>query len=204
MRLSTIESDANAFAAKFGLPKLTASNFQIIYTPTPSERKEDQAEINLDVEWAHAIAPGADIALIVPPSDSLQDVDEAEFYAVNTGSGTRYPAASAHRNPRPSLLLDTENLIAEIAALTGISTNSPRETTAIRPGPVGANGDAPADRRATRGRVVGTGEREGGKKREEGEEGEEGEGREKEKGTSCRGRCGAFRTSPGSRIRSPA
>src|SRR5579863_5975734 len=81
---ATIERDANAFAARFGLPKLNGANFQILYTPTPSECiQEDQVEINLDVEWAHAIAPGADIALVVPPSASLQDVDEAEFYAVN-------------------------------------------------------------------------------------------------------------------------
>ena len=122
---STIESDANAFAAKFGLPKLTASNFQIIYTPTPSECiQEDQAEINLDVEWAHAIAPGADIALIVPPSDSLQDVDEAEFYAVNYGVGNTISGSfGSPESETPASYLDTENLIAEIAALTGISTN---------------------------------------------------------------------------------
>ncbi len=122
---STIESDANAFAKKFGLPKLDASNFQIIYTPTPSECiQEDQAEINLDVEWAHAIAPGADIALIVPPSASLQDVDEAEFYAVNYGIGNSISGSfGSPESETPASYLDTENLIAEIAALTGISTN---------------------------------------------------------------------------------
>ena len=122
---STIESDANAFAAKFGLPKLNGSNFQIIYTPTPSECiQEDQVEINLDVEWAHAIAPGADIALVVPPSDSLQDVDEAEFYAVNYGIGNSISGSfGSPESETPASYLQTENLIAEIAALTGISTN---------------------------------------------------------------------------------
>lgn len=122
---STIESDANAFAKKFGLPKLDASNFQIIYTPTRSECvQEGQVEINLDVEWAHAIAPGADIALVVPPSASLQDVDEAEFYAVNYGLGNIVSGSyGSPESQTPASYLDTENLIAEIAALSGISTN---------------------------------------------------------------------------------
>lgn len=122
---STIESDANAFAARFGLPKLNAANFQIMYTPTPSECvQEDQVEINLDVEWAHAVAPGADIALVVPPSASLQDVDEAEFYAVNYGIGNSISGSyGSPESETPASYLDTENLIAEIAALSGISTN---------------------------------------------------------------------------------
>jgi subtilase family serine protease len=122
---STIESDANAFAAKFGLPKLDASNFQIIYTPTPSQCiAENQTEINLDVEWAHAVAPGADIALVVPPSATLQDVDEADFYAVNYGLGNVISGSfGSPESETPASYLDTENLISEIAALSGISTN---------------------------------------------------------------------------------
>lgn len=122
---STIEGDANAFAKKFGLPKLNGSNFRIIYTPTPSECiQEDQVEINLDVEWAHAIAPGAEIALVVPPSASLQDVDEAEFYAVNYGLGNSISGSyGSPESETPASYLDTENLISEIAALSGISTN---------------------------------------------------------------------------------
>ncbi len=122
---STIESDANAFAQKFGLPKLDASNFQIIYTPTPSECiQENQTEINLDVEWAHAIAPGANIVLLVPPSASLQDVDEADFYAVNYGLGNVISGSfGTPESETPASYLDTENLIAEMAALSGIATN---------------------------------------------------------------------------------
>jgi subtilase family serine protease len=122
---STIESDANAFAKKFGLPKLNGSNFRIIYTPIPSECiQEDQVEINLDVEWAHAIAPGADIALVVPPSASLQDVDEAEFYAVNYRLGNSISGSyGSPESDTPASYLDTENMIAEIAALSGISAN---------------------------------------------------------------------------------
>lgn len=112
-------------AVGFSHAKLNGSNFRIIYTPTQSECiQEDQVEINLDVEWAHAIAPGADIALIVPPSASLQDVDEAEFYAVNYGIANSISGSyGSPESETPASYLDTENLISEIAALSGISTN---------------------------------------------------------------------------------
>jgi len=121
----TIENDANVFSARFGLPALTPSNFAITYIPTRSTCESvDQVEINLDVEWAHAIAPGANINLIVPPSDSYQDVDEAVFTAVSYGwanviSGSYGTVESL----TPQSVLDTENLINEIAAISGISTN---------------------------------------------------------------------------------
>jgi subtilase family serine protease len=121
----TITQDANAFSKRFGLPPLTSSNFQIIYTPTPSFcEATDQVEINLDVEWAHAIAPGANINLIVPPSASFQDVNEAEYTAVNYGLGNvlsgSYGSVEAFT---PATELANENLISEIAAVEGISTN---------------------------------------------------------------------------------
>jgi len=122
---STIRHDANAFSKKFGLPLLTSSSFQIIYTPTQSQCiSEDQVEINLDVEWAHAIAPGANIDLVVPPSATFQDVDEAEFYAVNYGLGNSISGSyGSPENATPASVLDTESLISEIAAVSGISTN---------------------------------------------------------------------------------
>jgi subtilase family serine protease len=121
----TIQSDANAFSARFGLPKLTSSNFAITYVPTVSTcQAMDQTEINIDVEWAHAIAPGANINLIVPPSASFADVDEAEFTSVvyhlaDTLSG----GYGSIESFTPTNELDTENLINQIAAIAGISAN---------------------------------------------------------------------------------
>jgi subtilase family serine protease len=121
----TIQSDANAFSAMFGLPQLTSSNFAITYVPTVSLCQAiDQTEINIDVEWAHAIAPGANINLIVPPSANFSDVDEAEFTAVAYGlanvlSGS-YGSIEAFT---PTSILDTENLNNQIAAVAGISAN---------------------------------------------------------------------------------
>ena len=121
----TIQSDANAFSAQFGLPALTSSNFAITYIPTPSFCETvDQVEINLDVEWAHAVAPGANINLIVPPSATFLDVDDAEFTAVSYGLATVISGSyGSIESFTPQNILETESLISEIAAISGISTN---------------------------------------------------------------------------------
>jgi subtilase family serine protease len=119
---STIQNDAAAFSAYFGLP---APNLTITYIPSPSLCiSADQTEINIDVEWAHAVAPGANINLIVPPSATFQDIDQAEYTAIDDGlanvlSGSygaeeMYVAASE---------LDNGNLISEIGDVLGIATD---------------------------------------------------------------------------------
>lgn len=120
----TILGDANAFSAKFGLPKLTSANFSMLEVPTKSTCAAPDAEINIDVEWAHAIAPGASILLLVPPSASFQDTDAAEFYAIDYDLGNvlsgSYGSDEFFTAPTE---LETEDLINEIGAITGISTN---------------------------------------------------------------------------------
>jgi len=120
----TIQQDANTFSARFGLPLLTSSNFSIIETPTPSTCAAPDPEINIDVEWAHAIAPAANIDLVVPPSASFQDVDQGVFFAVNYDLGN--VLSGSYGSPEsltPPTVLATEDLISEIAAISGISTN---------------------------------------------------------------------------------
>jgi len=121
----TIQNDANVFSAQFGLPALTSSNFAITYIPRASTcEAADAVEINIDVEWAHAIAPGANINLIVPSSASFQDVDQAEFTAVNYGLANVISGSiSAVESLVPASLLATQNMISEIAAVSGISAN---------------------------------------------------------------------------------
>jgi subtilase family serine protease len=120
----TIRSDANAFSAAYGLPPLTQANFKIINSSTPATCGSPDAEINIDVEWAHAIAPGANIDLVVPPSATFADVDTAEFFAVinNLGSVISGSYGSEEIFDAPAEL-QTENLINEIAAVQGISAN---------------------------------------------------------------------------------
>jgi len=120
----TIQDDANAFSTMFGLPQLTSSNFSIIQYPRKSTCGGPNLEINLDVEWAHAIAPGANINLIVPPSNFFQDIDQAEYFTISSGMGNvisgSYGAPEAFV---ASSELDNGNLLSEIAAVMGISTN---------------------------------------------------------------------------------
>ncbi len=123
----SIQKDANKFSAKFGLPKLTSSNFAITYTAPSECISYDQVEINIDVEWAHAIAPGANINLVVPPSANFQDVNQAEFDVANEGLGNVLSGSySSTELYTATTELDTENLISEIGAAVGISFNFAR------------------------------------------------------------------------------
>jgi len=121
----TIQSDANAFSKRYGLPLLTSSNFAITNIPGPSFCEGyDEVEINIDVEWSHAVAPGANINLIVPPSASFSDVNEAEFTAINYGLAN--VISGSYGSPEsftPATVLASENLINEIGAVMGISAN---------------------------------------------------------------------------------
>ena len=120
----TIRSDANAFSAQYGLPPLTPANFLITNYPGPSYCASPDAEINLDVEWAHAIAPGASINLVVPPSASFTDVDNAVLYAaVNQLGSVISGSYGSIESFTPSTILVTENLISETAAVLGESAN---------------------------------------------------------------------------------
>jgi subtilase family serine protease len=120
----SIQDDANAFSTRFGLPQLTSSNFNIIYTAPSLCITLDQVEINLDVEWAHAVAPGANINLVVPPSPNFQDVDEAEFDVANRGLGNVLSGSfGAPEALVAASEVETESLIAEMGAATGISFN---------------------------------------------------------------------------------
>ena len=120
----TIGQDANVFSERFGLPALTASNFNIINVGGPSACSGVDMEINLDVEWSHAIAPGAKIDLVVPPTANFEDVDEAVYYAANYGLGN--VISGSYASPEffvSQAELSKENLISEIAAVSGIATN---------------------------------------------------------------------------------
>jgi RTX calcium-binding nonapeptide repeat (4 copies) len=64
----TAESDLATFSQEFDLPAPTPQNFEKIYaTPNgqaPAVDADFGVEIDLDIEWAHAIAPDAKIDLI--------------------------------------------------------------------------------------------------------------------------------------------
>jgi subtilase family serine protease len=88
----TIESDANNFSTIMGLPALNSSNFQIVYPDGQSQQNPYPTgwpvEISLDVEWAHAIAPNANIVLVVAKTDTDTEMASVLHYAIKHQLGT--------------------------------------------------------------------------------------------------------------------
>jgi subtilase family serine protease len=89
----TITSDLKTFDQQTGLPD--PPSFNIVYpggvptfNPTKSNQVDFAEETNLDVEWAHAAAPGANIVLVVAANDSGNVLNSAQLYAVQNHLGS--------------------------------------------------------------------------------------------------------------------
>jgi subtilase family serine protease len=81
---AAIEADLNVVSAAFGLSKCTAANgcFEKHALGKTAAASADWAlETSLDVEWAHAIAPGAKILLVEAPTPSGANLLSAIDYA---------------------------------------------------------------------------------------------------------------------------
>ncbi len=92
----TAASDLAAFSSQYGLPACsTAPCFrQVNETGGSSLPATDSGwalEISLDIEWAHAVAPGASILLVEASSNSFADLLAAEDYA---GANAQYVSNS--------------------------------------------------------------------------------------------------------------
>ncbi|TXN28142.1 S8 family serine peptidase [Lacisediminihabitans profunda] len=83
----TAESDLAVFSSTFGLPSCTTTNgcFQKVNQTGGSKFPKTNSgwalEISLDIQWAHAIAPGAKILLVESNSASFSDLLTAENFA---------------------------------------------------------------------------------------------------------------------------
>lgn len=121
------ETDANIFNSIYSLPQFTSSNYQV-YNPynatVPGALFGTDVETDLDVEWAHAIAPGAKIALVEAPASNDEDLQAGIAYAVENHLGNvislSYGLPESYTGP---LGLEIFNEIAEMAASEGISLN---------------------------------------------------------------------------------
>lgn len=86
----TVQSDLGTFSAAFGLP---APKLNVIYPGgKPAWQGTDNQvgwaeETSLDVQWAHAVAPGATIDLVVAPTNYGDALNLAEQYAVDNHLG---------------------------------------------------------------------------------------------------------------------
>jgi subtilase family serine protease len=83
----TAANDLGVFSKQFGLPACTTANgcFKKVNqaggTSYPRKDSGWALEISLDIEWAHAIAPGAHILLVEATSNSFSNLLAAEDYA---------------------------------------------------------------------------------------------------------------------------
>jgi subtilase family serine protease len=128
----TIAGDAEVFSQIYGLPDLTPSNFQVLRAPGAVHNPGVphfggsagwRDEITLDVEWVHAMAPGANIVLVIGPNNT-SDLDEAINYAVvhhlgNTISNS-WSSVEGFGNPAQHI---RDNRILQAAAAQGIDVN---------------------------------------------------------------------------------
>jgi subtilase family serine protease len=92
----TVQSDLATFDAAFGLPAPPSFTVDCdAGCPNPSLNGKDGAtiegwaeETSLDVQWAHAMAPGANIVLVVAPTPHGNAINDAEALAI-----AKYPGA---------------------------------------------------------------------------------------------------------------
>lgn len=125
----SITDDANLFSTYNGLPALTATNFTIYFPTGPASCPGGtcgwNAETSLDVEWAHSIAPGANIALVLGADNSFTNLDLANLFAIETQLGN--VISNSFGIPEIVLVVEdpaelvVENGISEMAAALGIN-----------------------------------------------------------------------------------
>jgi subtilase family serine protease len=103
------EADLGVFSSQFSLPPCTALNgcFRKVNqtggTKYPRSNSGWALEISLDIQWAHAIAPGATILLVEASSNSFTNLMAAEDYAKtraqyvsNSWGGSEFSGESAY------------------------------------------------------------------------------------------------------------
>lgn len=114
-----VQSDLSIFDSTFGLP---AANFSQIaplgLTPfDPSDGNMDgwAEEITLDVLWAHAAAPGANILLALAPSNNDTDLYNTTKYVIdnNLGDVISQSFGEAETCMDPNLLAQQHTLFGE-------------------------------------------------------------------------------------------
>jgi subtilase family serine protease len=118
----TIEQDAAVFSQVYGLPPI---DLTIVKAPGLSNNKHGagwDGETTLDVEWAHAMAPGAKIALLV--ATDRASLDEVINYAVvhHVGNTISNSWSTLEGFGNPAQLGRVERIL-EMAAAQGIDVN---------------------------------------------------------------------------------
>lgn len=119
----TILDDVAAFDTKWGLPTANLDIVAPYGSPTFDASQRFWAmEISLDVEWAHVVAPGARLELVLARSSDDVDLLNATRYAIdhNLGDVITQSFGEAERCADPELLRQ-EHAVFERAASKGIT-----------------------------------------------------------------------------------
>ncbi len=122
----TIKSDLATFDRVFGLPDPTlniiAPNGLTPFDPHDGNQVGWSGEITLDVEWAHAVAPGATIDLVLAPSNQDADILSVTQYAVDHNLGDvisqSFGEAESCADPK---LLQAEHAVFQQATRQGMT-----------------------------------------------------------------------------------
>jgi subtilase family serine protease len=115
----TLAADVAEFDAYFGLP---AANLNVIYPDGPPAATDPvnaagwKGETSLDVQWAHAIAPGATIDLVVAKSNNDSDIFSATKYVYdhNLGDVVSQSFGEAEACMDPALLAQQHKLFQQM------------------------------------------------------------------------------------------
>jgi len=123
----TIASDLQTFDATMGLPDPSFTQITPAGSPPPFDINNGNqfgwsVETTLDVEWAHAAAPGANIVLAVAPSNNDTDILNTTKYVVDHNIGDvisqSFGEAEACMDPT---LLDQQHAVFAAAVRKGIT-----------------------------------------------------------------------------------
>jgi subtilase family serine protease len=121
----TLAQDVALFDRIFGLPAAQITTFNVNVTGAkPRQNAGFATETTLDVEWAHVVAPGAKIALVLAADNSFTNLNAAVQFAIENNLG---PAISNSYGAEENLIdagtiAATEAVLAEGAA-AGVSVN---------------------------------------------------------------------------------
>jgi kumamolisin len=153
-------ADLKVFSTNFGLPLPNDSNFQVVYaspagttalTPPPYDSGWEM-EISLDIQWAHAMAPGANILLVEAASSNLSDMFAAVRLAsalVSTSGGGQvsnsWGSSEAPNESGSDLTFGTSGVVYFVAAGDSPGTSYP----AVSPNVVAVGGTTISRNRTT-------------------------------------------------------
>lgn len=131
----SILADANTYSAANGLPALVPGvNFAWINNPIgnppdcavgPTTQCGWEFEVTLDVELAHAMAPGATIVLVTTPTQNDYDFVDVDYWITQVSP---QPATASHSYGEPETVTapadhDNQYLVNEIADGMGFAYN---------------------------------------------------------------------------------